>query len=123
VKVLIERKDTKKRSQEWSRAVFQTYGRVCWLHLRENPKSKVPAVDAAHVIKRSRMGAALAYGPKNAPVEPRLGRPLCREHHQAQELGLDVGDRFSFVDVLEATLAHNEYAKCKLPEPDLHDHP
>jgi hypothetical protein len=103
--------------------VFAMYGRICYLHLRENPKSKHPALAAAHVVKRSRMGSPLAFGPKNGGIEPRLGRPLCAEHHARQELGLEIDDRFSYADVLEVTLLHNSYSKVPLPLPDRKDHP
>ena len=124
MKSLQPRADTKLRERQWSAAVFATFGYTCWLHLRENPKSKHPATDAAHVVKKSRMSPALAYGPKDGrPVEPRLGRPLCRPCHQAQELGIEVGDRFSYVDVLEATELHNSYSKSPLPLPAREDYP
>ena len=88
-----------------------------------NPKSKVPAVQSAHVIKRSRMGSALAYGPKNGAVEPRLGRGLCVECHRKQELGLAIEDRFSYADVLEVITLHNSYARSPLPLPAREDYP
>ena len=123
MKSLQSRKDTKLRERQWSAAVFATFGRTCWLHIRENPKSKHPATDAAHVVKKSRMSPALAYGPKDGPVEPRLGRPLCRAHHQRQELGIEIGDRFSYADVLEAVSIHNQYARSPLPLPAREDYP
>jgi hypothetical protein len=123
MKTLHARKDTKRREAEWSRAVFEMYGRICYLHLRSNPKSKMPATQAAHVIKRSRMGSPLAFGSKDGPVEPRLGRPLCAECHARQELGLEIQDRFSYDDVLEVTLLHNSYAVVALPLPEREDYP
>ena len=123
MKTLTPRKDTKKRERDWSASVFAKYGRVCFLHLRDNPKSKVSAVDAAHIVKKSRMGPALAYGPKDGPVDPRLGRPLCRDHHILQELGTILEDRFSYVDVLEAIALHNSWSKSPLPLPVREDYP
>ena len=69
------------------------------------------------------MSPALAYGPKHGPVDPRLGKPLCRAHHQRQELGIEIGDRFSYADVLEATELHNSYSKSPLPIPERGDYP
>jgi hypothetical protein len=103
--------------------VFATYGRVCWLHLRRDSKSKKRADHAAHVVKRSRMGSPLAFGAKDGAIEPRLGRPLCHECHALQELGIEIDHRFSYVDVLDATLAHNAYAKLALPLPAREDYP
>jgi len=123
LKPLVAKVASKNRSEEWSRAVFATYGRRCWIHLRRDPKSKVAATDPAHVIKRSRMGAAIAYGPKDGPVEPRLGRPLCRTCHVAQEAGIEKEDRFSYEDMMDATLAHNSYARSHLPLPAREDYP
>lgn len=118
-----ERKSTKILERKWSAAVFALYGRACWLHRRKNPHSKVQAQQAAHVIKKSRMGFAIAFGPKGGSVEPRLGRPLCIDCHRIQELGVNVEDRFSYEDVLEVTLLHNSWAKRKLPLPEREDYP
>ena len=123
MKTLTPRKDTKKRERDWSASVFQRYGRICWLHLRMNPKSKILGTDAAHVVKKSRFGSSLAYGPKDGPVEPRLGRPLCREHHLRQELGLVIENRFSYADVFEVITLHNSYARSPLPLPAREDYP
>ena len=123
MKSLQPRKDTKQRERQWSAAVFATFGRTCWLHKRDDPKSKYPATDAAHIVKRSRMGSALAFGSKDGPVEPHLGRPLCRYHHERQELGIMVYDRFSYADVLEAVSIHNQYARSPLPLPAREDYP
>ena len=123
MKSLQPRKDTKLRERQWSAAVFATFGRVCWLHKRQNPYSKVPATDAAHVIKKSRMGSSLAYGSKDGPVDPRLGRPLCRYHHERQESGVLKRDRFSYADVFEAVSIHNQYARSPLPLPAREDYP
>ena len=122
MKSLQPRKDTKLRERQWSAAVFATFGRICHLHKRQNPHSKTPATQSAHIIKRSRMGAALAYGPKNGPVEPRLGLGLCQECHRKQELGIEIGDRFDYADVLEAVSIHNQYARSPLPLPAREDY-
>lgn len=108
---LVVKAETKKAADAWHRDVFRAYGSVCWLHKAKNPKSKVRATDAAHIVKRSRIGAALAY------CSPRLGRPLCRPCHELQELDLDPEFRFPLADRVDAIRAHNEVAKCRLPEP------
>ena len=123
MKSLQPRKDTKIRERQWSAAVFATFGRICWLHRYRHPESKVPAVQAAHVVKRSRMGAALAYGPKDGCVLPLLGRPLCQECHHKQELGIEIRDRFPYLAVLAAIQIHNGYAKSPLPLPAREDYP
>ena len=108
---LVASADTKKLADQWHRDVFKAYGSICWLHKAKDPKSKMRATDAAHVVKRSRLGAALAY------CSPRLGRPLCRACHEVQELDLDPEFRFSLADRLDAIRAHNEVAKSKIVEP------
>ena len=123
MKGLQPKASTKLRERQWSAAVFAAFGRVCWIHKRAQPLCKVPAVDPAHVLKRSRMGSSLAYGPKDGPVEPRLGRPLCRLCHERQEVGVLKRDRFSYADVLEATELHNSYSKSPLPLPAREDYP
>jgi hypothetical protein len=123
MKTLHDRTETKRRERAWSLAVFALYGRVCWLHLRKDPRSKMRADHAAHVIKKSRMSPPLAYGPKDGTIEPRLGRPLCWQCHSRQELGTQFEHRFSYDDVLEVTLLHNSYAVVKLPLPAREDYP
>ncbi len=87
------------------------YGYVCWLHKMKDPRSKVAAIDSAHVIARSVLGTALAYR------SPRFGRPLCRDCHERQGLGLDPAYHFPLADRIDAALAHNEIAKSMLPVP------
>ncbi len=92
--------------------MFALFGYTCWIHKAKDPRSKVAATDAAHIIKRSRMGAALAY----ASVQ--FGRPLCRSCHAAQELGLDPMFFFPYADVRAAYEEHNRLAKSPLPIPE-----
>ena len=40
-----------------------------------------------------------------------------------QELGIEIGDRFDYADVLEATELHNSYSKSPLPIPERGDYP
>lgn len=115
MKTLQGAKDTKIAAAQWHVDVFREYGYVCWLHKAKDPRSKVSATEAAHIIKRSRMGAALAY------VSVRLGRPLCQPCHRSQEPGTDPLFRFPFVDLLDATKAHNEFAKVHFTHPDAYE--
>jgi hypothetical protein len=110
-KPLQARKDTAAEAARWHAAVFAMFGYVCWIHKARDPKSKMPATDAAHIIKRSRLGAALAY------ADPRLGRPLCRACHVEQELGLDPAFAFPLADRIDAAVTHNALAKSPLPVP------
>jgi hypothetical protein len=86
------------------------------MHLR-------PGRDPARVIDRARMGAALAYGTKLRPVEPRLGRPLCQECHERQGAKDNaLHERFSIYR-REVTVLHNSYANSPLALPDRADYP
>ncbi len=111
-KPLIASKEEKKAAADFHKAVFALYGYVCWLHRAKDPKSKMPATDAAHIIKRSRLGTKLAY------ATPEFARPLCRPCHRIQELGLDRMYWFPYVDELAAVLVHNRIAKSPLPLPE-----
>ena len=111
------RKDTRQRAALWARAVVARYGWRCYLHALRDPRTQVRYHHAAHIIKRSKMGAAIAYGPKDGDVEPRLGRPLCYDCHRRQEDGLDPDYRFPLADRVEAVTLHNSWATSKLPVP------
>jgi hypothetical protein len=131
---LTGRRDTKVQADKWRRAVFATYGKVCVFHLRDDAKSKMPATDPAHIVDRARLGSIFAYGPKPGTlaferiggIDARLGRPLCRLHHDRQGSKANViADRFSYVDVLSVVNLYNtEYEPHKkLPNPNPEDYP
>ena len=110
-RVLTVRADSKKKAADWHRDVFARYGAICYLHRVKDPRSQVRAIDAAHIVKKSRLGTKLAY------ISERLGRPLCRPCHDLQEPNLDIDYRFPLADRLDAIRAHNEVAKQKIQEP------
>jgi len=98
---------TTKDARTWHNEVFALYGNLCWFGKRVgHPKKR--AIDAAHVINRGTKLGPLRF------ADARLGRPLCRECHDAQgahEI------EFSLKDQREAVAAHNEIAKVKLVMP------
>lgn len=110
--------ETLAASKRWSEAVFAMFGPFCFFHRLRDPDSNVRAVHAAHIIKRSKMGAAIAYGPKDGPPQPKLGRPLCRDCHERQETNLEPAYRFSLALRVEAIEIHNSYAEKKLKVPE-----
>jgi hypothetical protein len=111
-KPLAGKKDTALAAAEFHKLIFRVWGPFCWLHRAKSPTSQVRASDAAHIIKRSRMGAKLAY----ASFE--FARPLCRECHLKQEPGLDPMFWFPYADELAAYREHNRIAKSPLPLPE-----
>jgi hypothetical protein len=73
----------------------------------------MPATDAAHIIKRSRLGTKWAY------ASAEFARPLCRECHRIQELGLDPMYFWPYADEIACIQAYNALpTKTKLPEPE-----
>ena len=100
-KPLQEKASTKSAAAAWHKAVFLMFGQKCFFCGHN-------ATDAAHVVKRSRIGAKLAY------CDPRIGRSLCRKCHCKQEVG-----EISFpLNVRqEAIEVHNIFARVKLPVP------
>lgn len=78
------------------------------MHRLHDPTSIVLGVHAAHVFTRARMGKAIAFGRRDGPPDPRLGRWLCADCHSRQEDGLDSRYRFPLGVRVEATIAHNE---------------
>jgi hypothetical protein len=103
-----EKPETASRRRAWRLCVFEMWGDRCWFGNRGFHEPTRLADHPAHILKRSRMGAAIAYGPKRGEPDPRLGRPLCAECHGRQEPDTDPAYRFSLADRIEATIAHNE---------------
>ena len=88
----------KRAMAEFHRRVFARWGNRCyWCGCH--------ATDAAHIVPRSKLGKfRFAYPEEN-------GRPACRTHHDAQELGMI---NFRRKDVKEAIHALNKVLKQKL---------
>jgi hypothetical protein len=111
---LLASKEAKMQAAQWHREVFALFGNRCYLHVLKNPRSKMAATDAAHVVARSRLGTAWAY------ASPLFGRGLCRGCHDAQGAGLDPMFRFPWRDVADVISEYNMLPtrdKLRLPEP------
>lgn len=105
---------TLSNARAWKEALFATWGPWCYFHANRTPPERVEAVDPGHIIRRSKMGAAIAYGAPGGPPDPRLGRPLCRECHDLEDVGKL---KWPLALRQQAVEAHNEWAVSKLIVP------
>ena len=95
-----------REAKKYHDAVFAKYGPICVLC----DDVGLPAIDAAHVIKRSALGN-LRY------EEPRLARPAHRHCHIQQELNIT---DFSLEIRIDAIRAYNKITRSKpIPEPTI----